>query len=159
MRTSVIILALFTTSACQQTPKGERPPVTETQAIKIAEAAESTFTGNEPDRIMDQYVDGAVMIDAATANPSTDRKVQSGWAKTFVSMKPADFRVTDRHVQIVGPDAFVSSGVENFTVSAGTARPVVSARFTDVFQRQKDGRWKIVHEHISMPPAPTGTAG
>ncbi len=69
MRTSVIILALLTASACQQTPKGDRPPVTEAEAVKIAETAEATFTGNDPDRIMDQYVDGAVMIDAATANP------------------------------------------------------------------------------------------
>ena len=29
------------------------------------------------------------------------------------------------------------------------------SQFTDVFQRKGDGRWKIVHEHVSMPPAPT----
>jgi ketosteroid isomerase-like protein len=69
-------------------------------------------------------------------------------------MKPADYHVPDRQIQIVGPDAFVSSGTEVFTIAAGTARPQFSARFTDVFQRQSDGSWKIVHEHVSLPPAP-----
>jgi hypothetical protein len=92
------------------------------------------------------------MIDAGSPDPSTDRKVQSSWAQTFVSMQPADYKVIDRHIQLVGPDAFVSSGIETFTVAAGAARPTVSARFTDVFQRQKDGSWKIVNEHVSMPP-------
>ncbi|HEX4800945.1 MAG TPA: nuclear transport factor 2 family protein, partial [Sphingomicrobium sp.] len=72
------------------------------------------------------------------------------------SMKPADYHVPDRQIQIVGPDAFVSSGTEVFTVAAGAARPTITARFTDVFQRQSDGGWKIVHEHVSMPPAPAG---
>ena len=36
-------------------------------------------------------------------------------------MKPAGYHVPDRHIQIVGPDAFVSSGTEIFTVQAGAA--------------------------------------
>jgi ketosteroid isomerase-like protein len=59
---------------------------------------------------------------------------------------------------LLGGDAFISSGIETFTVAAGAARPTVSARFTDVFQRQKDGSWKIVHEHVSMPPTPATAA-
>ncbi len=106
---------------------------------------------------MNQYANGAVMIDASNPAPSTDRKIQTGWARTFVSMKPSGYHVPDRHIQIVGPDAFISSGTEIFTVQAGSATPTVSARFTDVFQRQRDGSWKIVHEHVSMPPTPTGT--
>ncbi len=142
-------------AACQKAPSGQ-PPVTEAQAAKIAEAAEANFTTGDLNKIMGQYAEGGVMIDAATTNPSTDRKVQTGWAKTFVSMAPADYKVPDRHIQLLGGDAFISSGVETFTVAAGTARPTVSARFTDVYQRQKDGSWKIVNEHVSMPPTPAG---
>ena len=71
-------------------------------------------------------------------------------------MKPADYHVPDRQIQLLGPDAFISSGTEVFTIEAGAARPTLSARFTDVFQRQTDGSWKIVHEHVSMPPASQG---
>ena len=147
-------LALLLGACLKEAPA--RPAVTEAEAGKIAEQAESTFTTGDIKAIMAQYRDGAVMIDAAAPTPSTDRKVHTGWANNFISMKPADYHVPDRHVQIVGPDAFVSSGTEVFTVEAGAARPTVSARFSDVFQRQKDGTWKIVHEHVSMPPQASG---
>ena len=136
---------------------GEHSAVTQSEATAIAERAEASFGTGNVNAIMNQYANGAVMIDASNPEPSTDRKVQTGWAQAFVSMKPSDYHVPDRHIQIVGPDAFVSSGTEVFTVQAGAATPTVSARFTDVFQRQRDGSWKIVHEHVSMPPTPTGT--
>ena len=154
MRRSIIFAALPLLGACQQQSTAHAP-VTEGEAARIAEAAEANFTSGDLGRIMDQYADKAVMIDAANVEPSQDRKVQSGWTKSFVSMKPADYQVAGRHIQLVGPDAFISSGIERFTVEAGAARPTVSARFTDVFQRQKDGSWKIVNEHVSMPPTPT----
>ena len=129
-------------------------PVTKAEASKIAEAAEANFTTGDVKKIMAQYANGAVMFDAGHPAYSTDRKVQTGWAQDFASMKPADYHVPDRQIQIVGPDAFVSSGTEVFTIAAGSARPQISARFTDVFQRQSDGSWKIVHEHVSLPPQP-----
>ena len=150
-----LFAAVLLAAACQKAPSGQ-PPVTEAQAARIAEAAEANFTTGDLKKIMAQYADGAVMIDAATTEPSADRKVQTGWARTFVSMTPAEYKVPNRHIQLLGGDAFISSGIETFTVAAGAARPTVSARFTDVFQRQKDGSWTIVHEHVSMPPTPTG---
>jgi hypothetical protein len=155
MRLLVLVSLTLVLAAClKEAPS--HPPVTEAEAGKIAERAEATFTTGDAKAIMAQYAVNAVMIDAATAAPSADRKVQTGWANNFISMKPADYRVIDRHIQLLGGDAFVSSGIETFTVAAGEARPTVSARFSDVFQRQKDGSWKIVHEHVSMPPQANG---
>ena len=147
-----LLIAVIAISSCAGPNPSARAPVTEAEATKIATDAEATFTTGELGKIMDQYADDAVMIDASKPDPSADRKVAIDSAKTFVSMKPADYQVAGRHIQLVGPDAFVSSGIERFTVAAGTARPTVSARFTDVFQRQSDGKWKIVNEHVSMPP-------
>ena len=156
MRSTLILLTLAV-AACAKAPSGN-PPVTQAEAAKIAEQAEANFTTGDAKKVMAQYADNAVMIDAASPDPSADRKVQSGWAQTFVSMQPADYKVIDRKIQLLGGDAFISSGIETFTVAAGAARPTVSARFTDVFQRQKDGSWKIVNEHVSMPPTPTTPA-
>ena len=156
MRVAVAsIVALVLLTGCLKKP-GEHAPVTEAEATAIAERAEASFTTGNVNAIMAQYANGAVMIDASNPTPSTDRKVQTGWAKAFVSMKPTDYHVPDRHIQIVGPDAFISSGTEMATIEAGAARPTISARFTDVFQRQRDGTWKIVHEHVSMPPTAAG---
>ena len=157
MRSSAILCFALAAAACQ--PKtGGNPPVTAAEATRIAEQAEASFTTGDVKAVMAQYAPGAVMIDAASPNPSADRKVQTGWGQAFVSMQPADFKVIDRHIQLLGPDAFISTGIETFTVAAGQARPTVSARFTDVFQRQKDGSWKIVNEHVSMPPTPAAPA-
>ena len=84
MRRLPIIAAILLAAACQKAPSGQ-PPVTKAQAAKIAEAAEANFTTGDLGKIMAQYADGAVMIDAATTDPSDDRKIQTGWAKTFVS--------------------------------------------------------------------------
>jgi len=150
---SIVTLVLLT--GCAKRP-GEHAPATEAEATAVAERAEASFTTGNVDAIMAQYANGAVMIDASNAAPSTDRKVQTGWAKAFVSMKPTDYHVPDRHIQLLGPDAFISSGTEMATIEAGAARPTISARFSDVFQRQRDGSWKIVHEHVSMPPTAAG---
>jgi ketosteroid isomerase-like protein len=144
-------IGLLALAGCKAAETGHAA-VSKAEATRIAEQAEASFTNGDLNAIMNQYADGAVMIDASHPAASTDRKVQTSWAQSFVSMKPADYHVPDRQIQIVGRDAFVSSGTEVFTVAAGAARPTVSARFTDVYQRQKDGSWKIVHEHVSMPP-------
>ena len=154
-RLAAALIVVGTVAACDK-QQAARAPVTEAEASGIAERAEASFTTGDVNAIMSQYADGAVMIDASNPIPSTDRKVQTGWARTFVSMKPANYHVPDRRIQIVGPDAFVSSGTEVFTIQSGNATPTVSARFTDVFQRQRDGSWKIVQEHVSMPPTLAG---
>jgi ketosteroid isomerase-like protein len=155
MRLSAVSIGIMALAACKQAP-ADHQPVSKSEATRIAEQAEASFTSGNVDAIMRQYADGAVMFDSSHPGFSTDRKVQTGWAKDFVSMQPADYHVPDRQVQILGPDAFISSGTEVFTIAAGSARPTISARFTDVFQRQGDGSWKIVHEHVSLPPPPPG---
>jgi len=156
MRIFVTSLGLLALAGCNMHQAQDHPPVTKAEATRIAEAAEANFTTGDVRKIIGQYAEGAVMFDAGHGPYSTDRKVQIGWAQDFVSMKPADYHVPDRQIQIVGPDAFISSGTEVFTVAAGQARPTVSARFTDLFQRQPDGSWKIINEHVSLPPTPPG---
>jgi hypothetical protein len=154
MRLLVLSVALIALAGCKAAPS-DHAAVTEAEATKIAELAEASFTAGDLPAIMRLYKAGAVMIDASLDAATTARYIQPDGARSFVSMKPADYHVPDRAIQIVGPDAFVSSGTEMFTVAAGAARPAISARFTDVFQRQKDGSWKIVHEHVSTVPAAT----
>jgi ketosteroid isomerase-like protein len=146
-------LAIVALAGCKVHQSGAAPGLTKDEATRIAEAAEAKFTSGDLKAIMSQYAVGAVMFDAGHPGYSTDRKAQTDWAQDFVSMKPADYHVPDRQIQLLGNDAFISSGTETFTVVAGSQRPTLSARFTDVFQRQRDGSWKIVHEHVSLPPA------
>ena len=152
----LIALALLGMSGCKLHQPGEQASLTKAEATKIAETAEANFNTGDVKAVIGQYAVGAVMFDASHPTYSTDRKVQTGWAQDYVSMKPADYHVPDRQIQVLGADAFVSSGTEVFTIESGSSRPTISARFTDVFQRQADGSWKIVHEHVSLPPTPAG---
>ena len=115
-------IGLVALAGCKQ-PASDHPAVTQAEAAKIAAQAESNFTAGNVDAVMRQYADGAVMFDATHPGFTTDRKVQTGWAKDFVSMKPANYQVPDRQIQIVGPDAFISSGTEMYAVTSGTASP------------------------------------
>ena len=117
MRLLPVSVGLLAVAACKVAP-ADHAAVTKTEATKIAEQAEANFTTGNVDTVMRQYADGAVMFDATHPTFSTDRKVQTGWARDFVSMKPADYHVPDRQIQVVGPDAFISSGTEMFTVAA-----------------------------------------
>ena len=154
MRISILMaMAPLAVAGCKLQHQDAAQPPSTAEATRIAEAAEAEFTTGDAKKIMAQYAEGAVMFDAAQPAPTSDRKVQTGWAQAFVSMKPADYHVPDRQVQVLGPDVFVSSGTEMYTIASGAARPTISLRFTDVFQRQRDGSGKIVHEHLSLPPA------
>ena len=95
MRSAAASLVLIAALAGCRQQQGAHSPVTEAEAQAIAERAEASFTSGNAKAIMNQYAEGAVMIDASHPQPSTDRKVQTGWAQSFVSMKPADYHVPD----------------------------------------------------------------
>ena len=102
VRFSLLAGAALLAAGCQmKSGAAGHPPVNEAEAARIAEAAEASFTTGDINRVMAQYADKAVMIDASAPDPSADRKVQVGWARTFVSMQPADYKVVDRHIQLV----------------------------------------------------------
>lgn len=154
MRAIAIPMVLLA-AACQKAPSGQAP-VTEAEALKVAEATEATYSSGDAKRIAATYGDKAVAFDPGHVEPTGDRKVIQGWVGEFVSMQPADFTMGNRSIQIVGPDSFVNSGIGRFTVAAGQARPQVGVRISQVYSRGKDGKWAIVHEHMSMPPTPAG---
>ncbi len=131
--------------------------LTQADAEKIVIDAEAAWSSDRIEMVMANYADGAVVFDTSTLPATTDRNIQTRGNAAFLTMKPADFRVDPRHVQLLDNDTIVASGVLSFTANVGAARPVLKTRYTQVYQRQPDGAFKIVHEHMSSPPAGTGT--
>jgi len=126
------------------------------EAEKIVSAAHSAFLGGDAFKIMEHYAPGAVMFDPGNAEPSSDRNTQTQWSTEFVGMKPADLVSNPFQIQLLDADTFVASGIASFTGDIGGHRDLYHARYSQVFEKQPDGRWLIVHEHMSMPPAPSG---
>lgn len=132
---------------------------TTSESMAIVSKAEENWNSMDKATIMSPYVDGAVMIDAMAPAPSVDRAVQEKWAEGFAKMKLDSHQVPDRRIQVLDARTMVASGTATFQSSkAATAQPV-AVRFTDVYQKQDDGSWKIVHEHLSLVPAAEGGAG
>ncbi|MCY7271154.1 MAG: DUF4440 domain-containing protein [Sphingomonas bacterium] len=149
----VAILPLL--AACQQQQTGEAKlvPPTQAEAEKIVSAVDESYASGDASRIMNHYADGAVMFDVGVLAPIADRQMQTKITQGFAAMQPRDFTVANGSTQILDAQTFVSSGVATYTVQLGQARQPVRARFSQVYQRQADGSWKIVNEHMSAPPA------
>ena len=158
MRQSILIaMGALALAGCDRLGGGQTP-VTEAEALKIVEATEADYASGNGNKVASHYAGDTYVIDAGNSAPSTDPATIRGWTQEFVSMKPQDWQVSDRKIQLLGPDAFVSAGTARFTVQAGKIRPTTGVRFTQVYQRQKDGQWRIVNEHMSMPPGGVAAA-
>ncbi|MDB5697384.1 MAG: hypothetical protein JWN69_188 [Alphaproteobacteria bacterium] len=158
----VVSGAALTLSGCQgsEAPAAaaEVAPTT-SESMAIVGNAEENWNSGDVAKIMSPYQEGAVMIDAMAPAPSVDRAVQEKWTKGFAAMKLDSHQVPDRRIQVLDAKTMIASGTATFQSSThATAKPVV-VRFTDVYQKQDDGSWKIVHEHLSNVPAAVGAAG
>lgn len=150
----VVPIAILLLAACQQSPEQAKlEPVTQAKAEKIIEATQKSFSSGDANQIMTHYADGAVMFDQGLLAPVADRQLQTKLTQGFAASQPRDFTIANRSIQVLDPDSFVASGVMSFTIQLGQARQPIRSRFTQVYQRQADGTFKIAHEHISAPPA------
>lgn len=155
MRRFIPIALLPLLAACQQQPNeaARIAPVTQAEAEKIVAELDKSYTSGDANAIMAHYADGAVMFDQGLLAPVVDRQLQTRITQGFAASQPRDISAANRNIQILDADTFVDSGVASFTIQLGQARQPVRARFTQVYQRQADGTFKIAHEHMSAPPA------
>lgn len=151
---SLFVFALLPLAACQQSPEQAKlEPVNQKQAENIVAATEKSYSSSDANAIMAHYADGAVLFDQGLLAPVADRQLQTKLTQGFAASRPSDFTVANRAIQLLDSDTFVTSGVTSFTIQLGQSRQPVRARFTQVYQRQADGTFKIAHEHMSAPPA------
>lgn len=70
----------------------------------------------------------------------------------FLKKNPAGI-IKEQAVQKTGEDTYLHSGMYDFVVGPADKRETVEARFTYVWQKGKDGNWKIIHHHSSVKPS------
>ena len=61
-------------------------------------------------------------------------------------------KIVEEKVQSLGENSYLNSGLYNFEIGPAEKREIVEARFTFVWQKDKDGQWKIIHHHSSIRP-------
>lgn len=158
MRGAGWIVAAAMLAACQVRTSGGGNEGTVAAAgddpQKIVEAIEKSWSSGSTEAVMANYAPDFTAFTTGDVAPTTDRNFFTRDTAGFMAMKPADFVVTDPHIQTLDEDTIVSSGVVSFTANMGPGRPVMRVRFTQVIEKQDDGRWLIAHEHMSLPPEP-----
>jgi len=60
--------------------------------------------------------------------------------------------VVEEKIQSLGENSYLHSGLYNFKIWPAEKREIAEARFTYVWQKDKDGQWKIIHHHSSAKP-------
>lgn len=154
-RTTLAALALL--AACSPTSTHNAAttapaPLTEAEAAAVADRTETTFTSGNAETIMAHYAPDAVFFDPSVAEPTADRATATKWAENFVAMKPTAFSPGTRRIQILDADTFITSGIGTMDAVTDGRPTKLAMRYTDVYEKQADGTWLIVHEHLSMPP-------
>jgi hypothetical protein len=155
----LLAASLATLAACAQQPAAPPEPAavpTAEEAAAIVDGAEAAWTSADTGKIMAAYKEGGVWFDPVVVEPSADRATQTNWTDGFTAMKLTEKAIAAKNVQVLDADTIVASGVATF--KSGAAGDPVTFRYSDVYQKQPDGKWLIVHEHLSAPPAEAAAA-
>ena len=152
-RIALPALALALVAAgCQQKPAA---PVSETDAAAALDAAKAAWTSMDVAKLDALYADDVTNLDVGAPGLNQGKDAIHKLNAAFVEMKFDGAEFTAKKIVPLGPDVFVATGIAHFTSSANKTMDG-DIRFSEVFQKQADGGWKIVHEHISFPPKAPG---
>src|SRR3990170_6438763 len=159
IKPSLLVASLSALAACNQQPAAPPQPAavpTEAEAAAIVDGAEAAWTSADTGKIMAAYKEGGVWFDPVAVEPSADRTTQTTWTDGFTAMKLTEKSIANKNVQVLDDDTIVSSGIA--TLKSGAAGEPVTFRYSNVYQKQPDGKWLVVHEHLSATPAETAAA-
>jgi ketosteroid isomerase-like protein len=154
-RTALLLLALC---ACQSVPgRGSDAALADTLKARVEAAYDFTRPG-VAERMVGLYPDTGRVISASggqvTASGDSLRAgIADFWLNVGQNMREARWEWGKVYVDRLGPDAAVLTGMWSIPHIAPTGRPhVLRGAWTAVF-RHIGGKWMIVTEHLSVPPA------
>ena len=155
----LLAASLAALAACNQQAAAPPEPAavpTAEEAAAIVDGAEAAWTSADTGKVMAAYKEGGVWFDPVVVEPSADRATQTKWTDGFTAMKLTEKAISAKNVQVLDADTIVASGIATF--KSGAVGDPVTFRYSDVYQKQPDGKWLIVHEHLSAPPAEAAAA-
>jgi len=132
--------------------------------VELRELAASNFTAwNQALLSRDPHQVASLYTSEASFLPTLNPEFKSGqdgaeqYFEHFLKKNPVG-QIVEEAIQetAVGKDGapvgFLHSGLYNFEVGEQDARQEVEARFTFLWQKDDDGKWKIRHHHSSLKP-------
>ena len=166
-RRAELALFVFLTIACTD-GEGRREPAAPRLSIDTAALGdtlrglvEQAYDFSRPDvvgGIMSLYpAEGPIVSASAgrltTSTDSLRAQIQHFWTESGQHMQQPRWEWVASHVRPLGPDAAVLSATYRIPHRTPEGRGhIIPGAWTMVFER-RDGRWVIVHEHLSDQPS------
>lgn len=151
------LLALILAGCAGSASAGNDAALADTLKARIESAYDFTRPG-AAERMNALYPDTGRVISASggqilTSPDSLRAGIAAFWDNVGRNMRDPRWVWGEVYVDRLGPDAAVLSATWSVPHIAPTGRPhVIQGAWTAVFRRI-DGRWMIVTEHLSVPPA------
>ena len=147
----VAAAACLMLSACQKADAPAAAAVTEPDASAAFDATVAAWGSMDAAKVKALYASDVAGYDYTNAPLVTDRAIWDKDQDSFAAAKLDQITVTEKKIQLLGPDAFVVSSTSE---GKSTAVPANNTTFrcTDIYQRQADGKWLIVNENCGAPP-------
>ena len=137
----------------------ERAAVADTLRSMIVSAYDLTKEGDAVARMMSLYPDTGHIVSASGGRVSISRDsleagIRAFWQYVGRNMRDPIWMWDSMHVDVLARDAAVVTATYRVPhLTPGGARHTIAGAVTAAFQR-RDGRWAVVHEHLSDLPQP-----
>ena len=160
MRTFVAVLMITLTAVTAQARSPQSDKADEQAIRALFDHFSAAIAARDLNAIMALYSPHVVAFDAFPPREyngaAAYRKDYEGFFAAYPG--PVQSHVSDTVVKVVGSVAY-AYGVDHWTVTdAQHKKTEMTFRFTDVFTKE-NGKWLVVHEHVSFPVDPaTGAA-
>lgn len=125
----------------------------------LKEIAEQNFTlwnnalgTKKPKKMAEFYADNATFLPTVSGEFKKGKLGAEEYFHHFLEKDPRG-KIVEEEIQPLGENYYLHSGMYNFEINSPEGgRQIIEARFTFVWQKNKDGKWEILHHHSSMKP-------
>ena len=144
-------LAMLIVAGCTAAPPHQQIAISELQATLIADKVIASFATKDPKTQAAFYTSDRVFLDSEHNEPFRDDVRLMIFANGLMALEPSQ-SIIARTIKVLDHDTFVNTALGSVQIKTETGPATFKVRYTQVFQKQKDGTWKIAVEHLSNAP-------
>ena len=132
------------------TPSQQTPPSDKEDISALLDTVVKAVHDKDAGAVVAQFDPDAVIFDLAP--PLSHRVDQQGWQDWFNTWEgPVERKSQDLNFTVMGDLAVVHGLYHESAISRDGGQPAEWWMRTTVALRRDTGRWKIIHEHTSVP--------
>ncbi|MCD4825663.1 MAG: nuclear transport factor 2 family protein [Phycisphaerae bacterium] len=156
----VLLAGGMLATGCEEVKPGECKCVvpskqTEKEILAVADEMDEAYTKKNIKKVMSLFTSGKriTVIGALRGDVCRGRKaIRKALKRDFARIKVSTYRRTWTRVSACGDIAWLASGIKGVVKIKGGKKRKYNGRQTMVLRKcKKDGRWKIIQSHYSLP--------